>query len=101
MKKQRLPDSQRYYLATHKGRKFLVSATNYTVLEQLARCGGMFYDELASSTGIPSNTIYVFVGRLVETGLVEKTERQYLGRRRVVLSIASGVDIDHKLELVR
>lgn len=79
------------YAVAHKGNDmFVISNTNNKILLALERYGRMDYKSLSKYTKAPTQSLYVFVGRLKGAGLVKvKTTKKH----GTLVSLNTRVDI--------
>lgn len=67
----------RYSVAEYKGRLYVISNSSRAILKSLNQNSPKDYEAVEIKTGIPRQSLYVFVGRLKKDGLVKvKTSKK-------------------------
>lgn len=95
-------DAKRYFLM-QVGEKFaLLSPSSAAIMKFLSTSHEAYYSDIESKTGLPINSLYVFIERLEKAGYVKRTREMNDKTKRIMTTTKLLVDPKfHKMKIIR
>jgi DNA-binding MarR family transcriptional regulator len=85
---------------TRTGTFFVLTRRSHTILRYLANHPECLYEEICAGTMIPFASMMVYIGRMVNAGLVKKGKTTISGRHYTTLSLSGPTNLDLKIQRV-